>query len=165
MPSDIVEEILNLIKTRWHRRSTLLILVLFAGAVLLSLFSAIKIEEISRVELAVGIVVLVVIALFWAFSTRLPKASKGKVGFAVAIVTETKEQQEQIAKDFVITLRDLLHSSSFKYHFSFVEFPQYYARRIESPQDAARDRPFFDRASKKHPLLAETPRAIALRRS
>ena len=136
MPGDIVKELLNLIKTRWYRRSTLIILLFFAGAALLSLFSAISFEEISLLELIVGIIILTVVVLFWFFSTRLPKASKGKVGFAVAILTETKEQREQIAKDFVVTLRDLLHRSALEYHFSFMEFPQHYAQRIQAPEDA-----------------------------
>ena len=80
MPGDIVKELLSLIKTRWYRRSTLIILLLFAGAALLSLFSAISFEEISLLELIVGIIILIVVVLFWFFSTRLPKASKGKVG-------------------------------------------------------------------------------------
>jgi tetratricopeptide (TPR) repeat protein len=136
MPNDIVREILNLIKARWYRPSTLIILVFFAAIVLLSMFSAIKIEEMTLPEVIISIAIIVGLAFLWYTSTRMPKATKGKVGFAVGIVAETQEQRDLIARDFVETLRNLLSRSEFKYHFSFLEIPAHLAQKIESPDDA-----------------------------
>lgn len=136
MPDSLIKVLLHLIETRWYRRSTLLILLFVAVAILLPLFSAIEITKISWLEIAVGIVVLDVLTLFWVTTSRLPKAPQGKVGFVVAIKTETVKQQDQLAKDFVLTLRELLDNSSLKYKFSLVEYPQHYARQIDSSDDA-----------------------------
>ena len=55
-----------------------------AAAVLLSLSSAIDIEEISWLEIAIGTAVFVGLVLFWTSSNRLPKVSVIPVmGFVV----------------------------------------------------------------------------------
>ncbi|MBU0492394.1 MAG: hypothetical protein KKA73_20855 [Chloroflexi bacterium] len=136
LDSQIAKEILDLIRTRWHRRSTLLLLILLASITMLALFSAIDLDKLSTAELGLAILVFIAIALFWYYSTRLPKTAKGKIGFAVAIATETTEQEDRIAKDFVMTLRTLLDNSNLKYSFSFIEFPQYYAQKIKDSETA-----------------------------
>jgi hypothetical protein len=133
----VIKELINLLKSRWPSKSALVILILLAGICLLLLFSAIDIEKITGANLVIGITVLLTLGFVWYYSNRIPRASKGKVGFAVAIATETEKQNKQIARDFVVTLRDLLYNSSLRHHFSFVELPQYHALRMNSPDASA----------------------------
>jgi len=101
-------------------------------------FSGITLEKISLPELFILVLALLLISVIWLFSRRIPKASKRRVGFGVAISTETKEQRERLAKDFIATLQDLLSKSNLKYGFSFVEFPEYYALRMKTKEDATK---------------------------
>ena len=138
MLEKLLDEALNIIKTYWYRRSTLVIIGLVIVGASLSFFSAIKIEEVSLLGWVSIILILLFVVLFWAYSVRLPKAVRGKIGFAVAIVPETKEQEEKISADFVITLRELLQNSNLKYHFSFIQIPVHFAQKIQSPEDAVK---------------------------
>ena len=133
-----LRESIDFVRTQWHRRSTLLVVLLFIAGVLLWLFSGITLEKISLAELLTLSLVLIIISTIWFFSRRVPKAPKGRVGFAVAISTDTKEQRERLAKDFIDTLQDILSKGNLKYHFFFVEFPEYYALRIKTKEDATK---------------------------
>ena len=133
-----IKELVALIQAKWHRRSSLLIVLLLVVLVLFGLFSGISVEKISLSEFIIVVLSLTIVILIWLSATMAPKASKGKAGFAVAISTDTKEQREKIAQDFVVTLRDLLFKSNLKYHFSFIEFPEHHALKIKNANDARR---------------------------
>jgi K+ transporter len=78
-----IKDVWTFIEPRWYRRSTLVIVVLVLIIFLLVLFSAINLRQISGGEVIVIAVGIVIISLVWFFTTRLPKARKGTVGFAV----------------------------------------------------------------------------------
>lgn len=134
--SGIFTEIMLIIRERWYKPSTLVILLFFVAIVLLVLFSEIDFSSISFYELGFSLLLIVFFALFWFISTRLPKTPRGKIGFMVAIVTETKEQEEKILKDFVITLRTLLQQSNYKQKFFLSVLPKNFSQKIESGDDA-----------------------------
>ena len=129
---NLVKEILDLIKTSWHRKSTIIILVLFSSAILLWVSSAIKFQQIEKTAYWIIGVFLFLLVLFWFYSNRIPRATKGKIGFAVGIVTDDLLQQQKIKRDFTQTLRDLLNRSGFRYSFSFVEVPNRFIEDITS---------------------------------
>ena len=133
---EIVKFIIEFIKKRWYRKSTLLILVLFVVGILLPLFSAINLQEIEAWEILIGVVVLLVVTTIWFYSNRTPRASKGKIGFAVGIKTDDPEQQFKIKRDFIEALRDLLNKSKYKYSFEFIEIPERLLEKIDSPDMA-----------------------------
>ncbi|MBL0346643.1 hypothetical protein [Candidatus Villigracilis affinis] len=132
----IVKEIINLIKSRWHKKSTILILVLFSSGVLLWVFSGINFQNIKESQLWVGGLLLTFLVVYWYYSNRLPRAPKGKIGFALGIVADNPAQQQKLKRDFSQTLRDLLNRSKYKYSFVFVEIPNHFIDKIVSPDDA-----------------------------
>ncbi len=103
---------------------------------MLWIFSAIQLEEVSIVEISIGLVIFLGIAIFWFLSTRIPKAPKGKIGFALGIIADNPDRQQKLKNNFFQTLRDLLNKSKYKYSFVFVEIPNYFIDKIASPDDA-----------------------------
>lgn len=136
MDSDLIKEFIEFIRSRWNRKSTLLILLLFLSFVLLWGFSGIKIEEIEGGEYWISGIILFSTVVFWMYSNRTPKAPKGKIGFAVGIYTDDPAEQQKIKRDFTQTLKKLLHESNFKYSFTFIELPNHIVEKIDSPQTA-----------------------------
>jgi len=134
--SDIIKDLYNQIKDRWYSGRTLLLLLGFATFILLWLFSGIDIRNISTPEFTITVLVLGFLSVAWFVTTRLPKSPKKKIGFGVALVTETKEQHDKIYNDFILTLRELLYRSRFRYQFEFIVYPQHFAERIETTDDA-----------------------------
>ena len=133
---EIVKIIIEFIRQRWYRKSTLLILVLFSAGILLWLFSGINLQEIEPVETWIIVLVLTILIVIWYFTNKIPKASKGKIGFAIGIETDDPEQQLKIKRDFIDTLRELLHRSRFQYSFEFIEIPDRVLEKIDSPDSA-----------------------------
>ncbi len=131
-----LKEVLNLIGSKWPRKSSLLIALLIVLFSLLWMFSGINIVEVSLNELIITICTLILVFSVWLISTKVKRASKGKIGFGVAITTETKKQRKQIASDFVETLRDLLFQGNLRYQFSFIELSQYHSAKIKNAEDA-----------------------------
>jgi predicted membrane channel-forming protein YqfA (hemolysin III family) len=108
---EIVREFFAYVKARWHRKSTLVIIVLFSSLVLLWMFSGINLREITKAQLWIGGGFLLILVGFWIYSTRIPKVSKGKIGFAIGIKTDNPNQQLKIKRDFIDALRELLYKS------------------------------------------------------
>ncbi len=129
-------DLIDLLLSRWHRRSTLLILVLFSSGVLLWLFSAINFQKIEKSQYLIGGSLLILLVAYWFYSNRLPRAPKGKIGFALGIVADNPDQQKKLKRDFSQTLRDLLNRSKYRYSFVFVEIPNHFIDKIVSPDGA-----------------------------
>ena len=68
-------------------------------------------SPIFNFSLSISIFLLIV--AFWAYTTQTPKTSKGRIGIAVAIVSEDETEGKQIQFDLVNTLRQLLARSPF----------------------------------------------------
>ncbi len=134
------EKLLQRAQERWDRKTTIVIVLLVTAFALLWFFAGIKLNELSPLEIGTTVVVLAGIYLFWFFSRRLPKTPKGRIGFAVAIACETKEQEKQLGSDFVMTLRRLLDRSGDKTKFTLIEIPPSHAKRIQTTEDALKYR-------------------------
>ena len=120
------------IKARWHRKSTLLILVLFSAIVLLWFFSGINLEEITKNQIWIGGVLLLAVVGFWFYSNRTPKASVGKIGFFIGITSDNPDQQLKIKRDFVEAIKSLLYQSKYRYNFDFREIPDHILEKAHS---------------------------------
>lgn len=126
--------------TRWEKRSTVFILVVCVCFVLLFKFTGSDLDSLTIGE--IGLIVLVSFSIFvtWYFTNRLPKAPRGKIGFAVAISAETDEEEKCLASDFIDALRGFAQSQSERTKFHVVVVPAHHARRIGNLEDARRVR-------------------------
>ncbi len=132
MENELIKQIIEYIKSRWYRKSTLIILLSFSAFVLLWVFSGIQIKEVEKGEYWISGIIFLIIFVFWTYSNRLPKVPKGKIGFAVGIVTDDPVQHQKIKRDFIETLRGLLYKSKFKYNFVFIELPNHLVEKIDN---------------------------------
>lgn len=135
---ELIKEVISYIKARWHRKSTLLILILFSSLVLLWIFSGIDFQAITIEKVGIGLIILLTIGGIWIFTNLTPRASKGKIGFAVGIRTDGEEQYVKIKRDFIEALRALLYNSKYRYSFHFIEVPDRILEKIHSPSDASK---------------------------
>lgn len=135
---EIIRQILEIIKSRWHRKSSLALLILFVIVLLIWFFSGVDIGQFTISEVVIGFVIVLAVAVFWMISTRIPKAPKDTIGFALGIVAESPDQQQKIKRDFSQTLQVLLNGSKFRYKFHFIELPNHFVETIYSHTDATK---------------------------
>lgn len=136
--SDLQNHVLEFAKERWHSRTGLAVSLAFVAVGLTITFADINLSTVSLVEWLLIVAALLVLAVLW-FMTRLPRVSKGKVGFGIAIEFEDSEPAKQVRSDFVVALRELVQNSPrFRHEFVVVEFSQSVAKVLTDQQRAER---------------------------
>jgi len=81
--------------------------------------------------MALLIVVAALLCLVsWLYARRIPKARRGKIGFAVAIKADGTNQQH-VRRDFVSAIRNLLNNGSTAQTFDFLEIPDHHCDIID----------------------------------
>ena len=115
-----IRDAISWLKENWRSPWALVLLLVLLAAGIIAMLATMDDGAVRLYGVLVFFLVGAVVYAVWRLTNRLPKASKKKVGFAVAIYTETKEHHEKIAHDFVTTLRELLADSKLPYGFSFV---------------------------------------------
>lgn len=133
---NLAQDAYEFIKKRWYRRETLLLIVGISFLVFLFIGSPNFVQQITQSHFLVAASVAILTATIWFATTRRPKSPKNKIGFGIAILTETQIQEERLTNDFVITLRNLLLSRKFKYKFHFINFPSHFVEQIQDQDDA-----------------------------
>src|SRR5262245_45635468 len=116
---DILSDLYNQIKDKWPSSRALILAMIVASLGMLWAFSVIDLSKIGWRELAVSTLVLFGIVTFWMFTRRPQRAPRNKVGFGIALVTEDQKQRKKIYHDFIVTMRNLLYRSKFRYQFAF----------------------------------------------
>jgi hypothetical protein len=132
----LADNIFNEVKDKWHSARSLILVLVVVAVFLLWAFSIIDLSKFGWKQITFSLIVLIAITAVWFVTARVQKAPKNKVGFGVALVTETKEQREKIYHDLIVTLRTLLNNSRFRYRFHFIEYPQYFAEKLEDVDTA-----------------------------
>jgi len=139
-----LKDIVAYIQDKWYQPQTLiLILVIVPIILLVAYFSLIKPSIPGNVFILTFSKILFMCVLFdipiipiWLYTTRLPTSPKNNIGFAVALLTDNKKQQELISKDLVRSLGELLLRSNHKYDFFLLELPNYFSGKIKTAEDA-----------------------------
>ena len=116
---------------RWHSSTGLAIMLAGIVVVGVATFAGIDITAVSSVEWALIAIAILFTSLAW-FTTRIPRVSRGRVGFGVAIDVEHSDHATQLRADFVVTLQQLLNGSQHRHRFHFIDFSQAIARRTNS---------------------------------
>lgn len=71
-----------------------------------------------------------IIPIVWILTKRPPKAEHGKLGFLVSISYSDDDESKKLQDDFIIPLKNLVHSGRAGNSISFIELPQRFARNI-----------------------------------
>ena len=124
--------IFDLVKSEWHNPITLLFVLVAAAMMILAI-------DLSKVDVQTVLAIAIVsigIVIIWKYSNRLPKTNKNKVGFIVAIKISKNMDDEQLKSDFADNIKKLLNRSSYRYQFHFLLYPQHFAKKITTHDDA-----------------------------
>lgn len=133
---DVVRDLVAAARERWHTRGGLaLALAVFVG-ITVPFLAGFSLASLSAPEWLFVVVVCLVIAVVW-WHTRLPRARRGRVGVAVALVYESKDLERALRADFVERLRDLLSHSSLRHKFELLELPERLSHELRAEPEAA----------------------------
>jgi tetratricopeptide (TPR) repeat protein len=134
---DKLESSAQFIEARWHTKLGLIILETF---VLFSVFSLTVNHFSIGISILITICISIGIALVWLHSIRIPKTSKNKVGFLVAITCNDSHEKIKIDNDFIEPLHRLIKSGQNGHTFDFIVLNQYQSKKIISNDDAEKVR-------------------------
>ncbi|RPI06106.1 MAG: hypothetical protein EHM64_04115 [Ignavibacteriae bacterium] len=125
-----LSKIIQWISERWHRKSTLAIVLLLSLLILLSFAANLNLSKIEPLWWIVIVLVLGSIAFGWIWSTRIPRVSSDRVGFIVAINHEEKSKQGKFSNDFIKVLKELLYAGNLRYQFKVIELNEFHSSKI-----------------------------------
>jgi len=125
---------------RWERKSTIALILVCLFFVLILFFSEANLSGLTIVEIVIIFALLLIVYLLWHHTIAIPKASRKRIGFAVAIACEDKVEKKAVRADFIAALRRLLARGHDVFKFQLIEIPDYHARKITNADDALRVR-------------------------
>lgn len=100
-------EALDYCRKHWSSPLGLFISISFVLCLLVFIFLNVEPEKFTSWQWATLVSAAIFVTGFWWKSTRLPKAAKGTIGFAVAIRAENQEHAKKLKADFIKRLREL----------------------------------------------------------
>lgn len=132
-----LESYAQFFEARWHTKLGLIILEVFGLALTFSfLLTHFSITTSTLLTVCVGLSFLGI----WLYSIRIPKTSKNKVGFLVAITCNDLLEKIKIDNDFIEPLHRLIKSGQNGKTFDFIVVNQYQSKKIISNDDAEKIR-------------------------
>ena len=132
----IISGLIEVVRENWPRRRGLVL-----GGVVLTLawvltFAGVDIAQVSPGEWLALLVALLALVAWWAWSTRLPRHARGRIGIGVALTYEDPKHQRRVAADFVTRLRELLDDPARRVRCSVIEFPSGIAAKVATVEAA-----------------------------
>jgi hypothetical protein len=134
---DKLESCAQFIEARWHTKLGLIILETFVS---FSVFCLTLNHFSTTISILITISICIGILLAWLYSVRIPKTSKNKVGFLVAITCNDIQEKIKIDNDFIEPLHRLIKSGQSGNTFDFIVLNQYQSQKIISNDDAEKVR-------------------------
>lgn len=129
-----LNDIVHFLEKKWYEKMGLVAALLTTCTVEIPMLIAGKVAwpaAIIIVSLSMGLV-----AAFWFYSRRLPRTSKGKIGFIVSIASSNDIESQKLREDFVIPLKKLVTSGQAGKNLHFMELPQHLASKAIDPDEA-----------------------------
>ena len=123
-----------------------LIIVLVA---LLVAFGGVNFEKVTLLQVLIIVIVLGVLLIVWYSLIRIPKCEKGKIGFVIALCSETDEQRQLVQEDFVKEIQAVLDQSRRVIDFDIKVLPKWHAEQIKNTEDAIR----YSKSCRAHLLM------------
>lgn len=115
----------------WTKPIALAIVLPLVVCGLVQFFIKEDIVKIAPWEWVVISSVCILVIVVWSYARRIPTASKGSVGFGVAILFEDPKHQVAVRTDLISRLTNLLSEHSSVYQFQLIEFPQHLCRKLD----------------------------------
>lgn len=126
MPFDVTQSPIKMIEfIDKHGRSPLTLAGLVG--VLVTIYLVSNKSASLTVTLIVAALLIVVI---WAWTRRVPRLPKDKIGFLIAIRHEDEAQGRQISSDYITALRNALITTQGSERYAFLELSQFHVNQI-----------------------------------
>ena len=91
----------------------------------------------TAISIIIYVILIVATVIIWLWSNRLPKASKGKIGFVIGLRCDQDEERKKVKEDFLITLHELMKQGQSGKAFQMIILPDHVADKIID-EEAAR---------------------------
>ncbi len=117
----------EIINQHWEKKSTIIIIILCILFGLPCLFNLIDFSKLQIWQWCVIAFSILLIFIFWVYSTSCPRCSKGKHGIIIAITAEEKDDKNTIDHDFIAMMR---HEQSANNNLQIITLPCKFSERI-----------------------------------
>ena len=125
MPLDA--QLFRWIEEQWDRPYAAVVLPAAVGGLFFALLlRPLEIFWASLLSVAIG----VAIALAWIFAHRLPKVSDRRIGFAVAVTSESEAARVRVSQDLVRAVRSIFDDMRDTETFQVIELSRFHSERI-----------------------------------
>jgi hypothetical protein len=102
--ADIPVDLLEHVWRHWHTAYGLLIAEFLSVAALTAILAVVNPSIAIKITAFIAFGAITLIA--WAYTNRLPRTSKNKVGFLISISTGEETQRKRIMEDFVLMVAE-----------------------------------------------------------
>ena len=126
--------LVDLAQRHWHKPIGLVFTI--AAGILFEIVLLTSVKATTLVSIIVYSITAIVTAGIWFYTNRVPKAERGKVGFAVCIQCQDEKEEKLIREDFIKTLRNLLKGGRLGHTFDFIEIPKHFSHKVNDVDDA-----------------------------
>ncbi|MCW7471700.1 tetratricopeptide repeat protein [Leptospira kanakyensis] len=124
------KEILDFIKDRWHRKSSLVLILSLISVILLKLFSEIKFDELSYKFYAVLLTAFLIVTFLWYQYRKIPKIPDGTIGILIGIQYDDFGDKKKVTSDFIEIIRSNFESKQRIYPFKIIELNNHHLEKI-----------------------------------
>jgi hypothetical protein len=130
-----LDKLQDFVVDRWHTKSGLALAIGLVFVIGVSFFVEIDVTKVPRYGWLLIALAIAAVALTW-LKTRLPRATKDRLGFGVAISFESDDQAKRLQADLVDALRRLVTASNHSPRFEFLSYPNVVAERAKDSTHA-----------------------------
>jgi len=125
---------IKFIKDNWYNWSGLVACEFIVIAAITIILKFVNVP--NSVTVIINLVVFLILATVWFFTTRIPKTPDNKVGFAVCLSCSDDKVIQLIEEDFILNLKRLIASSTTGNTFHFIQVPRHFANCVSTVDEA-----------------------------
>lgn len=125
---------IKFIKDNWYNWSGLVaceFIVIVVATITMKFF-----DVPNRITGIIDLIVIVILAIAWLLTTRIPRTPDNKVGFAICLSCSDDKVIQLIEEDFILNLKKSIASSSSGNTFHFIQVPSYVANCVDTVDEA-----------------------------
>jgi len=124
---EMIKYLFHWLSNNWQ--NPIAIVVVIIGTILLW-FSSEILNSLGNLNIYFLAIIVLFEFMLWYFSTRIRKIEKDNIGIVIAITTENESVQERLKNDFIVNIREVIKSGSYK-QFQVINLSDYHSKIIK----------------------------------
>ena len=132
------DKIAELLARYWYEPRSIIVGLVILFVVLSKLIIDFRYQAATSIDWILIAALLGGAWLLWYWSTRPPRAKKGKIGFVIALQSENEEQRDIIQNDLIKEIQNVLEAVQRIAEFHIVVLPKWHADKLTDADSAAR---------------------------